>query len=540
MKKKDFDPNNYNKLNNLRKKIIKDTSSFINMDNKKIIEIGSGNGNFSKLLSKKFNSSYIYGIDIVSQYIYFSKKNNNNYNIQFEKKNIYDVDSTYDIAFMIFSMAELLKNDTLENILNKIKDKILCNGYLILVDEFFDDYSEECDLIGIEVMQKLGYKYSNYDELKNIIDNTNFEIIFTKVYDNKQKMTNIFGSKLQIFYENKLNEFDDTKKYDSELIWETMKDKIIKADGMRTYNKSRLIILKKTNNIIDKLCTLKSDLCLYYSLSTIKDNIKYYKDLKIDNLEYAFPVKTFPNDKILNLFYINNFYFDVSNKNEEKLIRKYKTLNFYSDPTMSIRNNSYIRLYIHNIGSHFGMSYDGKSYEIYHIHISLNKDRKIQKKMLEVIASLNYNKTKYLDIGGSYDNLSYLEFNLFLSKIRNVVPKKVKILIEAGSMWFKDSGFLVCKVKSINSIGKIKFAYVNASRELHTKWSIPKYININYGDNDYIICGATCYEKDLFFHAYNTSIKYDDTIYFSNIEPYSYSFNTDFNGINKAEVIIDE
>ena len=108
MKKKDFDPNNYNKLNNLRKKIIKDTSSFINMDNKKIIEIGSGNGNFSKLLSKKFNSSYIYGIDIVSQYIDFSKKNNNNYNIQFEKKNIYDVDSTYDIAFMIFSMAELL------------------------------------------------------------------------------------------------------------------------------------------------------------------------------------------------------------------------------------------------------------------------------------------------------------------------------------------------------------------------------------------------------------------------------------------------
>ena len=50
------------------------------MDNKKIIEIGSGNGNFSKLLSKKFNSSYIYGIDIVSQYIDFSKKNNNNYN----------------------------------------------------------------------------------------------------------------------------------------------------------------------------------------------------------------------------------------------------------------------------------------------------------------------------------------------------------------------------------------------------------------------------------------------------------------------------
>ena len=164
MKKKSFDPSSYNKLNNLREKVIKDTSNFVNINNKKIIEIGTGSGIFSKLLSEKYKNSYIYGIDIVSQYIEFSKKCSNHSNIQFENKNIYDVDSTYDIAFMLFSLVELLKNDTLENVLNEINKKILCNGFFVIVDEFLDDYTEECDLVGIEVMQELGYRYSSFGD----------------------------------------------------------------------------------------------------------------------------------------------------------------------------------------------------------------------------------------------------------------------------------------------------------------------------------------------------------------------------------------
>lgn len=540
MKKKSFNPNNYNKLNNLREKVISDTSNFVDMNNKKIIEIGTGAGNFSRLLGKKYKNSYIYGIDIVSQYIESAKKCNNHSNIQFENKNIYDVDSTFDIAFMLFSLVELLKNDTLENILNEISIKILYNGFLVIVDEFVDDYSEECDLVGIEVMKELGYRYSSYADFEKTITKVGFEPIFTKIYDNNQEMIDIFGAKLQIFYENKLNEFDNTKKYESELIWEKMKDKINKINGMRTYNKARLVILKRKDNNIDKLNNFKSDLCLYYSLSNIKDNIKYYTDLKINNIDFVFPVKTFPNDKVLSLFNCNEFYYDVSNLNEEKLIKKYNTLVFYSDPTNKLKNKNSIRLYIPHIGSHFGLNYDGKSYEIYHLHISLIKDKRIKNKMLEVISSLDYSKTKYLDIGGSYDNLSYLEIYLFLTEIRNIIPKNVKILIEAGSIWFKNSGFLICKVACINNTNEYKFVYVNASRELHAKWSVPKYINTSIGKNDYIICGSTCYEKDLFSHVYNTDIKCGDKIFFSEIEPYSYSFNTSFNGIEMAEVIIDE
>ena len=112
--------------------------------------------------------------------------------------------------------------------------------------------------------------------------------------------------------------------------------------------------------------------------------------------------------------------------------------------------------------------------------------------------------------------------------------------MEAGSLWFKDTGFLITKVEHIENIRGLKFVYLNACRTLHSKWSIPSYMNTNKGAEEYIICGSSCDEKDLFAHAYNSNIKVNDKIYFNKIEPYSYSFNTTFNGIDKAEVIIDE
>ena len=92
----------------------------------------------------------------------------------------------------------------------------------------------------------------------------------------------------------------------------------------------------------------------------------------------------------------------------------------------------------------------------------------------------------------------------------------------------------------LNNIRNLNFVYLNACRELHSKWSIPTYINTNIGKNEYILCGSSCDEKDLFAHVYNSDIKVGNRIYFGKIEPYSYSFNTSFNGIKKAEVIIDE
>lgn len=540
MKKRNFNPENYYKLNNLRKKVISDISKIINLNNKKLLEIGSGNGAFTTILAGKYKTSFIHAIDIVESYIKYSKEQNQETNIHFDINSIHNVKNTFDGIFMVFSLTELLKEKKPEEILKELNKKLLNDGYLIIVDEFEDDYENNYDLLGLKVLKTLGYKYLNYNKFISCILKSNFDLVYSKVYDNKQNITNVHGSKLQIFYENKLNELDKTKKITSEEIWNKHKKEIERLGGIRTYNKSRLIILKKRNNIIDKLTNIKSDLCLYYSLESIENNIKYYQDLSIKNLEYVFPVKSFPNNTIMDLFHKYNFYYDASHEKEDYLVKKYKTKVFYSDPTRHLKNKDSLRLNIAGINSHFGDEYDNKSHEIYHIHLSHQKTKKLKELVLKEILKLDFSKTKYLNIGGGYDHLSYLELKEYIESIRNIVPEQVTILLEAGSLWFKDSGYLITKVEHISNIRGLKFAYVNACRTLHSKWSIPIYMNTNKGNEEYIICGSSCDEKDLFAHAYASSLKEGDKVYFSKIEPYSYSFNTTFNGIEKSEVIIDE
>lgn len=540
MKKRNFNPNNYYKLNNLRKKVINDIKKKIDLNNKKVLEIGCGNGTFTSLFAKQQKNTYINAIDIVKSYTDYAKEVNCQENIYYEVNTISNIKSTFDGIFMVFSLTELLKKNKLEEILNDLNNKNLKDGYVIIVDEFKDDYTEEYDQLGLKILETLGYKYLCFRDVEEKILKSNYELIYTKLYENKQNITNIHGAKLQIYYENKLNEYDKTKNKNSEDIWNMYKDEIEQLGGIRTYNKSRLIILKKKNNIIEQLKKIQSNLCLYYSLNRIEDNIRYYQDLPIENLNYVFPVKAFPNEKIMDLFNKYNFYYDASNPKEDQIVKKYKIKVFYSDPTRKLVNNSSIRLNIAGVSSHFGKEYDEKSYEIYHIHLSHPKTNQLKNTIINELKKLNYKKTKYLNIGGGYDKLSYLELKNYLEQIRKVVPKKVTILLEAGSLWFKDTGYLITKIEHIENIRGLKFVYLNACRTLHSKWSIPNYMNINKGKEEYIICGASCDEKDLFAHAYNSTLKVNDTVYFNKIEPYSYSFNTTFNGIDKAEVIIDE
>ena len=539
MKKKDFNPSDYDNLNNLRKKILSDITE-LDFNEKKILEIGSGSGKFSLLLSKRFKNSFIRGIDIVEPYIESSNSVNNSKNLEFKLQDFYGNDNTYDRIFMIFSLTELLKSKELSEILFSMSTRLLDDGYLILAEEFEDDYEEKYDLLGLKILKSLGYRYTRYSAFLKELEKSDFELIYTKLYNNKQHITSVKGSKSQIYFENKLNEFDSTKMHESSELWEKNKDEVINLGGIRTYNKTRLVVLKKKNKIIDSLNKVDNDLCQYYSISRIKNNIKYYLDLPISNLKFVFPVKTFPNKKILALFNKYNFYYDISHIQEAELVEEFKTSVFYSDPTNILKNNNSIRLNIQGTSSHFGGEYDGKQYRTYHIHLSLFKNKKIRNKILSQISKLNFSKTKYLNLGGSYDGLSYLEFYLFLLEIRKIIPKKVIILIEAGSIWFKNSGYLITKAQHINSIRNLKYVYLNSSRELHAKWSIPEYINIRKGKEQYVLCGSSCDEKDLFAHVINTNIKINDRVYFSKLEPYSYSFNHSFNGIEKAKVIIDD
>ena len=151
MKKRNFNPNNYYKLNNLRKKVINDIKKKVNLNNKKILEIGCGNGCFTELLAKVNKTAYIYAIDIVESYIDYAREKNKQANIDYEINSMGNVKNTYDDVFMVYSLTELLKKKSLDNILEELSDKLLNDSYVIMVDEFEDDYTEQFDLLGLKV-----------------------------------------------------------------------------------------------------------------------------------------------------------------------------------------------------------------------------------------------------------------------------------------------------------------------------------------------------------------------------------------------------
>jgi len=215
-----------------------------------------------------------------------------------------------------------------------------------------------------------------------------------------------------------------------------------------------------------------------------------------------------------------------------------------------LQNSNGIRVNLYNkyIKSHFGSAYDNKyTYKIIHIHVSESKTAFVLDEMINAIKKIDFKKVKILNLGGGYEELSYQEFRRFISVIKRIIPMSVKLILEPGSMWFKNCGYLITKIIKINKLRSVNYVYLNASKELHLKWSIPKILKIcsknsvskNY--NDFIFCGPTCYEKDIFL-TYKSKIELmeNDIIIFNEVEPYSYSWNSTFNGIEKAGVYFYE
>lgn len=544
MKKSNFKPGQYNKLNNVRSKIINDPNISNILFNKKILDIGCGTGNFSFEIAKKNKTAFIKGIDIVESYVEVANINNKYNSVVFEKKDFINVINKYDVAVMFLGMTELLKKYPLEELLTMIS-KILCdNGHIIICDEFENDYSAEKDVLGIDIMKDIGYKFLNTDEFNKTVEKSDFKIVYTNIIKTNTQTTNFCGSKIKIFYEYKLNEFDGTKSKTAAEIWNKHKNEIIKCRGFRTNNKIRIFVLQKKDTTL-----INNDVetpTLLFDLDKLKENILYYKDLP--EVKFLFPVKAFPHSRVLDVFAKNNFGFDVSNNNEYALVKKYKKSSImYSDPTekLKYKNSIRINIYDKNIKSRFGSEIDNNNYEIVHIHVSELKNTKVLNSVLKAIKKINLEETKYINIGGGYDNLSYQELRRFILSIKKEIPNRTQIILEPGSMWFSGCGYLVTKVEAINNLRGNKYLVLDSSKELHAKWSLPEiysiYPEVIGAKTNFVFCGSTCYEKDVFcVYTSSIEIRKNTVIIFKNIEPYSYSWNSEFNGVKKAKVVFNE
>lgn len=326
---------------------------------------------------------------------------------------------------------------------------------------------------------------------------------------------------------------------------------------------------------------LKKAPLMLYDLKQLKINIEKVIDLKSKyNIEFIFPVKSFPNHKILQFFFDCGFGFDVANDNEFTMIediikentlvscngvvtvpnkKSNSNIIYNLNSILSLDNNCYyngIRINTYKKGktefSKFGIDINKinlipKSDIIsisFHFY-DKNKSEKLKYIFRDIKKCVDiFNNIKYINFGGGWNILNHEQFEQELIKIRKKVDNNVKIIFEVGENWFNNCGYLIAKVIGKNEILNKKIFYINAVKDCVAKWSVLKPINLKYEyKNNYIsiISGCSCYEKDVFSVIDKTiDLSINDKIVFVGLNGYSYAWCKEFNGSFTPEVIFYE
>ena len=317
---------------------------------------------------------------------------------------------------------------------------------------------------------------------------------------------------------------------------------------------------------------------MIYDLKQLKINIDQILKFKNKyNIEFIFPVKSFPNYKILQFFYDNGFGFDIANENEFSLIKniigentiisyngvneisekkKYNNIIYNINSVESFNEKKFyngIRINPYKKGknafSRFGIEI-GKIMLVPNDNIiSLSfhfYDENNMKKLKYILKNIKkyfgkFKKLKYINFGGNWNVLDYKQFENQLIEIRKNIDNNIKIIFEVGENWFENCGYLITKVINKNEIANKKILYINAVKESVAKWSVLKPINLNYEINSNyitIISGCSCYEKDVFdVLDKDVKISINDKIIFKGLNGYSYAWCKEFNGSLAPEVI---
>lgn len=304
-----------------------------------------------------------------------------------------------------------------------------------------------------------------------------------------------------------------------------------------------------------------------FNLSKLEENIKKIK-YKTNDINFLFPVKCCNNSKVLDIIADNGFGFDVSNTNEYRLIEKYLNNQFVSVSgplSYELSNCKYHNIHIvsNNFStfketngirinfnssdnfsfSRFGVDYKSINEDIrnniayVHFHNSDHKDlEKCQNIYAEIKRILEYfPNLKNLNIGGHLEDLSFEDGITYMNTIKSLIPDNISLYVELGDFVFKNVGVLYSKVVDIREDDNTQIVTLNFSKMANQRWAYPKYIVNNKDLVNTIFYGCSCCETDIYLETKANKLSIGDEVKFENISPYSYEWNTSFNGVEKMK-----
>lgn len=306
-----------------------------------------------------------------------------------------------------------------------------------------------------------------------------------------------------------------------------------------------------------------------FDLSILKNNIIKLQT-ETSGINFLFPVKCCNHVSVLELVVNNNFGFDVSNMNEFKLIEKYldsqfvsasgplsfelldcqyHNIHIVSNNFGTFRENDGIRINF-NANNNFSTSRFGVDYKLIneniknkityiHVHNSDHKNLEQCQKIYDEIQKIIkcFPNLKILNIGGHLEDLSFEDGINYLNKIRKIVSNNIKLYVELGDFLFKDVGTLYSKIIDIRKDKDVQFVTLNFSKMANQRWAYPTYTTNSNNLIKTIFFGCSCCETDIYLETEAEEFAIGDEVTFKNISPYSYQWDTSFNGVEKMEYI---
>lgn len=323
---------------------------------------------------------------------------------------------------------------------------------------------------------------------------------------------------------------------------------------------------------------------LYYNVKEIESKMSFLHRLsqENDNFYFLFPMKSFPDEKIIEKASLYADGFDISNQNELDLcnqyikdnsilwssspyVAKWSTINnnmifdinhideissYSEDQTISLR----IKLdHISKISTRFGVNIEkvkelvktNKRFTHFHTHLgNLDNDLNEYLQILDYFKELTTISDQKLtfNFGGGFVCLSQDEINEIAQRALDELVGH-DIIFEPGRWLSEESGFAVGKVLSLND----NFLMTSISPNCHLRWIsekpsiriFSKNKELSEQEIEYIIVGPTCDERDRLAKIKSklSNIMVGDFVIFGGVSGYCAAWNHSFNGISKADIV---